>query len=116
MTTAPKLEPCLLEAVGKTLGWRPNRNIPNTWIDPSFPGLRSDADAAREIERLRAAPSAGLREALEKIQQECSPDFLPFANPENGRRAIYEIATAALTLSKERGEVALPHQTNARDE
>ena len=37
-----------------------------------------------------------LREALETIATECSPDFLPFANPEEGRENIYKVAHAAL--------------------
>ena len=103
MTAAPKLEPA------DHLLWRLRHNDTAKHLCNL---------AADEIERLRAATSAGLREALELLQgflscpeiADCAPEDKDPETDDLERRA------RALTLSKEGGEVALPHQTIARDE
>lgn len=122
MTTAPKLEPEAMRAVALDRA----RRFLADWDSVSHvAGLaepihiilsRVLLHAADEIERLRAAPSAGLREALEFVRKVANARH--YASTEAGQIEFNALVkeARALTLSKERGEVASHHQTGERDE
>lgn len=124
MTTAPKLEPTdIVERLRDALDGLPERG----WIE-TFIQIEDWREAVEALER-SPAPTAGLREdspramtTAKKIDglwnwsgpRACFHDErgVPMIRLEDAA----EVASALLTLSKERGGVASPHQTIARDE
>ena len=119
MTTAPKLEPWPYP--GFTLDQIDEAVLSNDNISVALSEAILEA-----TKRARAAPSAGLREALPFDETDLSQLRQVREELRNRWRAsafrlldatISDIENrAALTLSKERWGVASPHQTIARDE
>jgi len=102
MTTAPKLEPWPYP--GFTLDQIDEAVLSNDNISVALSEAILEA-----TKRARAAPSAGLREALDVAR---IVDRRPGLFDDD----MVKVSRALLTLSKERGGVASPHQTIARDE
>lgn len=106
MTTAPKLEPCPF------CGGKHIESVSKTKTGKDIHACMTCGAEAPNWNR-RAAPSAGLREALEKIsamqwQDRSTVSELnawPAFQKANARAVeIFKIADAALTLSKEGGQ------------